>query len=357
MTKPRGQAVENRMPPVRRTTMADVAQAAGVSKTTVSHVLNGSRFVSDEVRAEVLAAVKALRYRPNSLARALRRRETGTIGLLVPNVNSPLAALILGELDAMATSSGLGVIVAQSNYSLERERDWLSILTTKQLDVLLVWSVMGDSESLTAIHQDGQPLIRLVSTDGEGAFPTVAADFAAAGAIGMMHLLDHGYRRIAVLLGRRHLGDQALQGAQSAIDALDGTAEIVVDRSDDVLPAAHASMQQLFETHREFDAILTLSSIHLEALLSLRDRSRQEPLSDPAIVAMSDQTWLQYLNPSVTSVRQDAHGIAQAAITMIRQLLAGEEIGDESMVFSPSVELGTSCGCTSTSLDGCEDLS
>lgn len=329
----------------RRPTMLDVARAAGVSQTTVSHVLNESRFVSDEVRADVLAAVEALRYRPNSLARALRRRRTGTIGLLVPNVNSPLAAAILNDLDALAADHGIGLVVAQSNYSVAQERERLDILATKQLDVLLVWPVSADSQELAAVHADGQRMIQLVAPQGPVAVPTLAANFHAAGYLAFQHLIDHGFHRIAVVVGQRMLSGLALTGVRDALDETHATCEVVIDQSSDAVEVATHRAEMLLRHSPRPDAVLALTSANLEGmLLSSRALGLRIP-NDLSVVAVTDQPWVRYLQPPLTVIRQDAHGIAAAALDLVRRMLADEDVDPVQRLFAPSLELGGSYGC------------
>jgi LacI family transcriptional regulator len=329
----------------RRPTMLDVARVAGVSQTTVSHVLNESRFVSEEVRAQVLAAVETLRYRPNSLARALRRRRTGTIGLLVPNVNSPLAAAILNELDALAADHGIGVVVAQSNYSVAQERERLDILVAQQLDVLLVWPVSPDNEELAAVHEQGQQLIQLVGPQGSVRLPTLAADFHRAGYLALHHLVGHGYRRIAVLVGRRMLSGLALRGVREAALELSETCDVLINQSGDTLDDGKAQAETVMRSTNRPEAILTLSSEQLEGVLQYGRKLGLRMPNDFGLVAVYDQPWVQYLSPPLTTIRQDAHGIATAAMTLVRDLLAENQIDPVEQVFVPHLVTGGSCGC------------
>lgn len=332
-------------PASRRPTMLDVARAAGVSKTTVSHVLNDSRAVSDEARDQVLRAMEALRYRPDPTARALRRGQAGTIGLLVPNVNSPLTAAILNELDALAAEHGIGIVVAQSRYSPSREREWLNILAAQRLDVLLVWPVGPDGEVLSELQHDGQRLVQIVSPSNDFDVPKVAADLKAAGRIAIEHLWGHGHRRIAVLPGMRHTAAQALAGVFEFSAEHDGDIELLIVRSDDTMEGAQRGVVKLLRRRPYPDAILTLTVTHFEAaLVAIRSRGLVMP-DDVALLALSDQTWLPYLTPSITAVRQNAHGMAQTAIELVRRILAGETVEPGPRLFAPSLVLGGSCGC------------
>src|SRR5574338_1613812 len=114
-------------------TMRDVAERARVSKTTVSHVLNGTRFVEPETEDRVRQAMRELGYRPNLLARSLRRRETRTIGLITPSVANPYWAELANVVEGTGYGAGYGVLLGNSNWSLDHEREYVQLLLAKQV--------------------------------------------------------------------------------------------------------------------------------------------------------------------------------------------------------------------------------
>src|ERR687893_371406 len=101
-------------------TMRTVADLAGVSTATVSHVINDTRAVSAPLTARVLDAMERLDYHPDVVARSLRRRETLTIGLLVPSVEIPFFARVAGSIESSANDAGYSVILSSSGWSLRR---------------------------------------------------------------------------------------------------------------------------------------------------------------------------------------------------------------------------------------------
>jgi len=102
-------------------TIKDVAKKAGVSVATVSHILNSTRFVSDELRLKVNNAIKDLNYIPDSIAGSLRKRKTSTIGLVIPENTNPLFAEIATEIENILFLSGYSVIICYTAYNFEKE--------------------------------------------------------------------------------------------------------------------------------------------------------------------------------------------------------------------------------------------
>ncbi|TIT11559.1 MAG: LacI family transcriptional regulator, partial [Mesorhizobium sp.] len=119
------------------TTIADVARHAGVSVATVSHVMNHTRHVEPETAERVRAAITALRYSPNSVARSLRRGETKTIGLLLPDNSNPFFASVARQIEDAGFLSGYTVILCNSDGNAAKEERYLSVLMAKQIDGLI----------------------------------------------------------------------------------------------------------------------------------------------------------------------------------------------------------------------------
>ncbi len=129
-------------------TIREVAARAGVSPTTVSHVINNTRFVSPEARERVLQAMEELGYRPNVLARSLRRGETRTLGLILPDSANPFFAEVARAIEDAAFREGYNVILGNSENELDKERLYVEVLTTKQVDGLIFVAAGDRSQSL-----------------------------------------------------------------------------------------------------------------------------------------------------------------------------------------------------------------
>jgi LacI family transcriptional regulator len=120
------------------TTMKDVARLAGVSTSTVSHVINNNRFVSDSVRDKVLSAVKELNYAPSALARSLKLNQTRTIGMLVTTSNNPFFAEVVRGVEGSCYERGYSLILCNTEGDVSRMNQSLETLLQKRVDGLLM---------------------------------------------------------------------------------------------------------------------------------------------------------------------------------------------------------------------------
>src|SRR6516165_5634554 len=140
-------------------TIKDVAALAGVSYTTVSHVINRSRPVSDKVRGDVEAAIRTLNYVPSAVARSLKQQATSTIGLLVPNSTNPYFAELARGIETRCERNGYCVFLCNSDDDPEKQRNYLRALREKRIDGLVIASA-GDNYSLMqGLHDNHVPVV------------------------------------------------------------------------------------------------------------------------------------------------------------------------------------------------------
>ncbi len=182
-------------------TIKDVAALAGVSFTTVSHVLNDTRPVSADARRRVLAAVEEIGYLPSAVARSLRKSETKIIGVLVPNVNNPFFAELVVGVEDGCRLSGYSVFLCNSDNDPKRQQQYMRTLLEKRIDGLLLSSA-GDAEALARIFK----LATVPAVTVDRAVPGARADRVSVnnqdGALkAVRHLLDLGHRQIACVSG------------------------------------------------------------------------------------------------------------------------------------------------------------
>lgn len=176
---------------------------------TVSHVLNGTRYVSPELTRRVEAAVAELNYRPSALARGLRRKETLTLGLLVPDNANPFFSEVAKGAEDAGFENGYSVILCNSDGDLNKELTYLDTLISKQVDGVILIAVSLASEHIQPLVEDG---VSFVIADRE--LPEVEADCVLAdnyqgGYAATQHLIELGHTRIGCITGPSDLTPSA----------------------------------------------------------------------------------------------------------------------------------------------------
>src|SRR5229473_607687 len=140
-------------------TVHDVARRAGVSTSTVSHVVNNTRFVSDELRERVEAAMRELDYTPNAAARMLTLKRSHTIGLIVSDIRNPFFASVARGVEDVAQEQGYTLVLCNSDESAERETACLNALETRAVDGVLLASAGVADAHLARLVRAGYPLV------------------------------------------------------------------------------------------------------------------------------------------------------------------------------------------------------
>jgi len=182
----------------REPTLADVAQAAGVSLTTVSRVLNNRGYLSQETRERVAEAIAQLNYRPNQIARALHGKSTHSIGLIVPTVALPFFGELTEHVEDFLAERGYRTFVCNSMGKADREREYLDLLVSHRVDGIISSAHNDGLADYSSIHL---PLVS-VDRDLSPIVPNVRCDNEAGGRLAAEHLLKRGARRPALLTSR-----------------------------------------------------------------------------------------------------------------------------------------------------------
>src|SRR5688572_11566978 len=191
------------MPPGSPTgaiSIKDVSRAAGVSISTVSHVLNRTRYVSDDARERVERAIAQLNYRHNGLARSLRTRQSYALGLIIPDVSNPYYPQLARGVQDAAAAGGYWVFLCNSDRSPQNEVRLLEALEQRRVDGVILDAGGPDAALLTALHRAAVPVVLAGSRIDDAALDVVTVA-PNGGYAAVRHLLERGHRRIGLIAG------------------------------------------------------------------------------------------------------------------------------------------------------------
>ena len=180
------------------TSIKDVAREAGVSIATVSRVLNDIDVVNEDTKKKVLDAIKKLGYRPNIVARSLKTQKTKTIGILVPDISSGFYPEIVRGAEDVANIYDYNVILCNSDFDSDKEKDYLRVLKEKMVDGVIYMSSSLEEETLDIINELDLKTVLVETKDKEGRLPSVYIDNIEATYEATKHLLDKGIKNIAL---------------------------------------------------------------------------------------------------------------------------------------------------------------
>src|SRR5688572_284714 len=201
-------------------TIREVAEKAGASVTTVSHVINETRHVSDEVRLRVLHAMKELNYRPNALARSLRMGQTHTLALILPDSSNPFFADVGRYVEDEAFRLGYSVILCNTQGDPRREDLYVDVLDKKQVDGIIFVATGEQVASLNFLRSRNMPVVVVNRDLTNIQVDLIFTDNHQGGYLATRHLLDLGHTRIACIAGPSDLtlGADRVDGYRRALE-------------------------------------------------------------------------------------------------------------------------------------------
>lgn len=314
----------------RRATSADVAARAGVSRTTVSFVLNGRRDVSipEETRRRVEEAARELGYHSHGAARALAGGASQTIGLVLRQSPEQVAAdALLAE-----TLWGIGSEVHKGGYRVLVEPlspdggRYSDLVLSQRVDGLIVSGPRTDDEELAALVADDYPIILQGSLPSLGA-PSVDVDNRAGAATAVAHLAGLGHRRIGLVTNAPlayTAAEDRLAGYRDALEAarIEFSGELVVEGAFDAWSGVVA-MRRLLDRAPDLTAVFVASDIvAFGALRALREAGRRVP-ADVSVVGFDDIPLARHFDPPLTTVHLPARALGAAAGRALVDRLAG----------------------------------
>lgn len=298
----------------------DVAKRARVSVATVSAVLNGTAFVSPALKRRVAAAVAALKYQPNLLARSLARQRSQTIGVIVPDIANPFFPEAVRGAEDVAHAAGYTLLIASTDNDAAKEEAYLRLFLAKRVDGVILTKAPGRmAAELQRAYRAGEVPIVLLAREVAGfAADTVELDDHAAAYEGVTHLLRLGYDRIGFIGGLRGVttSRRRLEGYRAALrDWKRPIDRALVAEGDFRVDSGYQAGLDLLKARP--DAVFVanyLMSVGFTA--ALRQYGLQCP-DDVGIVTCDDYPWMDAFSPRMTTLDLPKRELGAAAVQML----------------------------------------
>jgi DNA-binding LacI/PurR family transcriptional regulator len=325
------------MTTAQRPTLEAVAARAGVSRATVSRVVNGSTTVAEPIREAVKRAVDELGYVPNLAARSLVTQRTDSIALVMPEAatrvfsdDQVFPGIIRGVSQELeAADKQLVLMLAGSPAGHQRVERYT---TGRHVDGVLFASLHGADPLPGTLARLGIPVVVSGRPLGDVPVPYVDVDHVGGVTAAVRHMIDGGRRRIATIAGPQDMvaGIERLNGYREAVAAA-GLPELVAF-GDFTRESGAAAMHQLLTDHPDLDGVFAASDLMAHAALrALRAAGRRVP-QDVAVVGFDDIETAAYTEPPLTTVRQPIVELGRRMTQQLLRLAAGETIEQAVML-------------------------
>jgi len=304
-------------------TIADVAKRAGLSRATVSRVLNNHPNVTEDKKRLVREAMESLKYVPNTTAQRLRNQRTDTIAILVPVLTNPFFAYLLEAMDMVATKNHLQLLICQTRYSKQKEMDFLELLRTKQVDGLILTSYENEWKKIEPYSAFG-PMVLCNEYERNTKVPIIRMDQFEASYIGTRHLIEQGHIRIACTCGdKSNLAKDRQAGYRKAlVEAGISVQEDWIFSNVFDIEDGKRVLRTIMNLKEAPTAVFTGSDQVAAGMIMAAKALGKNVPDDIAIIGFDDQPITRVVEPALTTIRQPIEELGKTAMEVMIDFIA-----------------------------------
>jgi len=327
--------------------MLDVAKLADVSPATVSRVLTNPDIVSDHTKDKVLKAIEELNYKPNVLARNLRKMENKNILVILPDITNTFFSQVLRGIDQVASENGYRVLLADTKDELDLEHEYLTYLDLKIADaaIMLTSRNVEAIEELARKHQ----IVLACEYIKDSQLPMVSIDNIKSAYKATKHLIDLGHQKIAHISGPMDiiLNKDRFEGYKKAL--LEANLKFNRDwvkEGEYTVDSGYSEMEKLLQLSAPPTAVFASNDeMAIGAIKAIKNSNMKVP-DDIAVVGFDDIKWASIYEPALTTIFQPTFEIGKKAMSILLKLIKEEkeDFQLERKVYEGELVVRKTCG-------------
>ncbi|HZF33669.1 MAG TPA: LacI family DNA-binding transcriptional regulator [Candidatus Angelobacter sp.] len=329
-------------------TIVDVARRAGVSVSTVSHVVNRTRTVSPGTARLVEQAIAATGYAPNSIAQSLARSATNSVGIAISAISNPYFSDIICAIETECSRLGLMVFLSDTQEDPAQELRVVQAFHQRRVDgIILAPSADPEQKAINYLERIGVPCV-LVDRLPPSRFDRVGVQNKWAMELLVSHLIGHGHKRIGLIAGQ--------PGFATTLERIDGYRAALrthgLPWDDDLLQAGNPTVASAAEATRKLlaladppTALATGNNLAtIGAMRAIREAGLRVP-ADLALAGFDDFEWADCFEPRLTVIAQPCQEIGRRAAALLVDRIKGQDERKRTIRLQPSLVIRNSCGC------------
>jgi len=331
--------------------MKDVAEIAGVSYTTVSHVVNKSRFVEEWTKKRVLAAIKELDYHPNILARGFKTGKSYTIGLIVSDITNPFFPEIIRGVEAEAFSSNYGILLSSTNYDHKKTSLLVNRLIEKKVDGAIIATLEADFLLSSYLASNKIPVVLLDWGITDYLISNIKENYTTGMEQAINHLMKLGHKNIAFVSGPanfKSVTNRKEAFISIANSYLDKISKLTIIEENLRISGGEAAADKILSLPSLPTAVITSSDlIAIEFIRRIKGVGLNVP-GDISVIGFNDIFLATFIEPPLTTIGVPRYQIGQLAWKLMNQFIKSknkkgrEEAVDTSLVIRGTTGMGIS---------------
>lgn len=306
---------------VVKLTINDIAKKAGVSKATVSRILNESKPVSEEIREKVMKIIKETGYNPNSVARSLVFKKTHLIGIVIPEISNPYFSQLVRGIEDEANAKGYNIIICNADHDFDKENRSLQILKSKQVDGIIFLTSHLLKEHDLFFKQNLIPTVIIGTNSEKFNIPFVDIDNFSAAYEVVKYLISLGHRRIGLIRGTityQNVSFFRFEGYKKALE------DYGVYFDENLIKVGHykfesgyRAMEELLKQDCKPTAVFAMNDeMAIGAMNCTIDQGLRVP-EDISVIGFDDIPMASMVRPMVTTVHQPIYEMGVEAAKML----------------------------------------
>ncbi|WP_245831035.1 LacI family DNA-binding transcriptional regulator [Sediminibacillus massiliensis] len=333
-----------------KVTIADVASKAGVSKTTVSRVLNGNfSHTTEATKQRILNAAKELDYSPNALAKSLKSMKTNIIGMVLSNLKNPFWTTVLEGVEDTCRELGYNLMICNSNEDPTVEEQFIKEFQMRQVDGIVLHPTAQNNHIYQKLADSKLPLVFINRRVGDLSALNVVMDNVKGAKTAVDHLLKNGREKVAVVLyDNRFVSPwrERKEGYQKALLANNFMPEdFLVLEVDQQKGNVKKETIQFLKENPEIDAIFSTNNmLTMEVIEAIKEMGLEIPV-DIGIVSYDETVWARHLTPPLTTIWQPGYEMGRlAARNLINSIEDPSFQTGQTIILEPQLIVRESCG-------------
>jgi len=330
--------------PAGKVQIREVAERAGVSAATVSRILNGAPTVGEAYRQRVIEAVAELGYRPNRLARNLRRQSAEMIGVVISDIENPHFGEMVRAVEDQAYAKGYRVLLCNTDETPEKQRAYLEILADERVVGAIISPSDPAGAAIAQLMDLGIPVVAFDRVVDDPRADAVIADNVEGTRQATQHLIDGGHRRIGFIAGGLGVetGSERLEGYEIAMRAA-ALEPLAASGGFRIEGGRTAALELLGASPAPTALVVANNLMTAGALRGLRGAGVKVP-DEVALVGVDDPFWAELVDPPLTTLAQPVRLMADAAMSLLLERIEGRRTRRRTLVFDLELRVRISCG-------------
>ncbi|MBM7704385.1 LacI family DNA-binding transcriptional regulator [Metabacillus iocasae] len=321
---------------MKRITIADVAQHAKVSKSTVSQYLNKRYdYMAENTKQRIEEAIKELDYRPNIVARSLKQKSTMTVGVIVANILHSFSTQVIRAIEDFCHLQDFHLIVCNADDDPEKEKRYIEMLRAKQVDGIIIFPTGDNVELYQEIVQSNYPIMFVDRLVPEVPIPSVMLDNEKAAGLAVQHFVEKGYERIGIITN-------VIRNVTPRMERINGYKKVLKENglsiNEDYIRKMQVSCVQealhdMLSLDEPIQAVLAGNDLTLMEILKYVKKHRIRVPEDLAIIGIDDVSFANFYEPALTIVEQPAFEIGKKAAELLLNKIQKKDVEEELDVY------------------------